>query len=391
MFDTEREIKDTRVRLCLDCGKCTVVCPVAQFDPDFNPRLIVQRKLWRNSQSPQDETIWSCLSCYMCVERCNYRVGFPEFIRALRSEALAKGVQVQCSHGGALQELMHLMARENLQQDRLGWLPQDIKLSEECDTQFFIGCAPYFDILFSDLGVNTLDGVKGALRLLNRAQIPFKLLANERCCGRDLLLEGEREGFMALARANMEEFARHGIKKIITNCPECYYTLKVDYPSMLGGTGIHVMHLTEVIAPLVQSGKLDLGRLEKRVTYHDPCTLGRCSRIFDEPRQILSRVAGLELLEMEQNRERALCCGANPWVHCGAVNRQIQEQRLAQAEATGADMLVTACPKCHIHLRCAQKSGDSRESQIDIQDLAYLLDRSWTICDDINSCVEERI
>jgi len=376
VFDMEREISDSKIRLCLDCGKCTVVCPVAQHDPEFNPRLIAQRRLTQNSSNPQDETIWECLSCYMCVERCNYHVAFPEFIHSLRAEALAEGAQLQCSHGGTLQALMHLMAREDLRQDRLSWLPQDIELSEQCDTIFFVGCAPYFDIMFSDLEVNTLKGVKGALRLLNRAQVPFTILANERCCGRDLLLQGDREGFLALARANMEEFARHGVKKIITNCPEGYYTLKVDYPRMLGGTGIEVVHLTEVLAPLVQSGELDLGELKTRVTYHDPCTLGRCSRIFDEPRQIMAAVAGLEMVEMEQSREKALCCGASPWAHCGAVNRQIQEQRLAQAEATGADILVTACPKCLIHLRCAQKSGDGRIAQVEIQDLAYLAARS---------------
>ncbi len=376
MFDTEREISDSKIRLCLDCGKCTVVCPVAQHDPEFNPRLIAQRGLAQNSRSPQDDTIWECLSCYMCVERCNYHVAFPDFVHGLRAEALAAGAQLRCSHGGALQALTHLMAREDLQQDRLSWLPQDIELSEQCDTIFFVGCAPYFDIVFSDLEVNTLEGVKGALRLLNRTQVPFNILANERCCGGDLLLQGDREGFLALARASMEEFARHGVKRIITNCPECHYTLKVHYPRLLGGTGIEVVHLTEVLAPLVQSGELDLGELEKRATYHDPCTLGRCSRIFDEPRQLMAAVAGLEVVEMEQSREKALCCGASPWAHCGAVNRRIQEQRLAQAEATGADILVTTCPKCLIHLRCAQKSGDGTISQVEIQDLAYLAARS---------------
>jgi len=372
----EREIKDTNIRLCLDCGKCTVVCPVAQHDPAFNPRLIAQRRLAQNSHGSRDETIWSCLSCYMCVERCNYHVNFPRFIHALRAESLAEGAQIQCSHGGAFQTMMHLMAREDLQQKRLDWLPKDVELSGQSDTLFFVGCAPYFDVLFNDLGVNTLDGVKGALKLLNRAQIPFNILANERCCGRDLLLQGDRKGFLTLAKANVEEFARHGVKRIITNCPECYYTLKADYPNMLGGRGIEVLHLTQAIAPLVQSGKLSLGKLEKRVTYQDPCTLGRCSRIFDEPRQILGAVAGLKLVEMEQSREKALCCGATSWLQCGAVNRQIQNQRFAQAEASGAEILVTACPKCQIHLRCAQKSSDGKGARVEIQDLASLAARS---------------
>ena len=376
MQNIEREIRETNIRLCLDCGKCTVVCPVAQHDPAFNPRLIAQRRLSQNSQGSRDETIWSCLSCYMCVERCNYHVKFPKFIHSLRAESLAEGAQIQCSHGEALQTMMRLMAREDLQQKRLGWLPEDVSLSPQSDTLFFVGCAPYFDVLFSDLGVNTLEGVKGALKLLNRAQIPFNIIADERCCGRDLLLQGDRKGFAALAKANMEQFARHGVKRIITNCPECYYTLKVDYPNMLGGTGIEVVHLSQVIAPLVQSGKLSLGKLEKRVTYQDPCTLGRCSRIFDEPRQILGAVAGLKLVEMEQSREKALCCGATSWLQCGAVNRQIQKQRFAQAEASGAEILVTACPKCQIHLKCAQKSSDGKDARVEIQDLASLAARS---------------
>jgi heterodisulfide reductase subunit D len=372
----EREIRETNIRLCLDCGKCTVVCPVAQHDPAFNPRLIAQRRLSQNSQGSRDETIWSCLSCYMCVERCNYHVKFPKFIHSLRAESLAEGAQIQCSHGEALQTMMRLMAREDLQQKRLGWLPKDVSLSPQSDTLFFVGCAPYFDALFSDLGANTLEGVKGALKLLNRARVPFNIIADERCCGRDLLLQGDRKGFAALAKANMEQFARHGVKRIITNCPECYYTLKVDYPNMLGGTGIEVVHLSQVIAPLVKSGKLSLGKLEKRVTYQDPCTLGRCSRIFDEPRQILGAVAGLELVEMEQSREKALCCGATSWLQCGAVNRQIQKQRFTQAEASGAEILVTACPKCQIHLRCAQKSSDGKNARVEIQDLASLAARS---------------
>ena len=358
MINTEREIGDTGVRLCLDCGKCTVVCPVARYDPDFNPRLIAQKGLGGTDSAAGIDAIWACLSCYMCTERCNYHVRFPDFIHILRHEALQGGTELHCSHGGALQSVMHMMAAGDVQQVRLSWLPPDVELSDGCDTVFFVGCSPYFDVLFTDLGVNTLEGVKGALRLLNRAKVPFQLLANERCCGRDLLLQGDREGFLALARANMEEFKRHGVRRVITACPEGYHTLSVEYPRVLGETGIEVLHLAQVIAPLLRSGALSLGRMEERVTYHDPCTLGRCSRVFDEPREILRAMAGLELVEMEQSREKALCCGASPWVRCGAVNRQIQKLRLCQAEATGAQIMVTACPKCQIHLKCAQKSGD---------------------------------
>ncbi len=386
MLDLQSVISDTRIRLCLDCGKCTAVCPVARYDSEFNPRLIVQEVLKQNGSGPIDEKIWSCISCNMCVEHCNYNVKFTDFIRALRYKALAEGAEIQYSHGGVPQATMHIMAHRNIRQNRLNWLPEDIEISKQCNTAFFVGCAPYFDVLFRDLGVKIVEGAKGALRLLNHAHIPFTLLPNERCCGRDLLLIGDMEGFLALAQANMHEFSRQGIKNIITSCPECYYTLKVDYPKFLANWDINVTHITEIIAPLIQSGQLSLGKLKpvgaaalapRKVTYHDPCTLGRYSRIFDQPRRILDSMESLELVEMADNRERALCCGASPWAYCGAVNKQIQKERLAQADATGADMLVTACPKCQIHLKCAQKNAENNDvCQIEIQDICALAAQS---------------
>ena len=377
MFDLQRVMNDTRIRLCLDCGKCTVVCPVARYDLEFNPRLIVQGMLSQNGLAPVDEKIWSCIACNMCMERCNYNVKYTDFIVSLRHKALLEGTEVQYSHGGTPQAVMHMMAHKDISQNRLSWLPEDIEIHRRSDTAFFVGCAPYFDVLFSHLDVKTTAGSKGALRLLNRAQIQFTLLPNERCCGRDLLLMGDTEGFLALARGNMREFSRRGIKNIITNCPECYYTLKIDYPKFLEDWNINVMHMTEVIAPLIENGQLALGKLKQRVTYHDPCVLGRYSRIFDQPRCILNSIAELEMAEMLDNREKALCCGASPWVHCGSVNKQIQKERLAQAGATGADILVTACPKCQIHLKCAQESPESNSvCQIQIQDIFDLASQS---------------
>jgi len=377
VFDLQNIITDTGIRLCLDCGKCTVVCPVAKYDVEFNPRLIVQGVLAQNGKGPVDEKIWSCINCSMCVERCNYNVKFTDFIRSVRCKALAEGAEIQYSHGGTPQTIMHIMAHSDTRQNRLNWLPEDIEVHKQSDTAFFVGCAPYFDVIFSNLGVKTAEGTKGALRLLNLVQRPFTLLPNERCCGRDLLLMGDIDGFLSLAQANMHEFRRKGIKKIITNCPECYYTLKVDYPRFLENWDIDVLHLTEVIAPLIENGQLKLGRLRQKVTYHDPCTLGRYSRIFDQPRRILNSMEGLEMVEMADNREKALCCGASPWVNCSVINRQIQKERLGQAGATGADILVTACPKCQIHLICAQKGSENNDiCQIEIRDIFDLAAQS---------------
>jgi len=306
----------------------------------------------------------------MCVERCNYNVKFTDFIRALRNKALTEGAEVDYNHGGTPHTVMRIMGQKDLKQNRLDWIPDDIKLARQCQTVFFVGCAPYFDVIFKDMGVRTLEGVKGALRLLNRADFPFTVLSNERCCGRDLLLTGDVDGFLALARANMKELTQRGITSIVTNCPEGYYTLKKDYPKYLKEWNMDVKHVSEVVASLIEDGKLSLGSFPKKVTYQDPCTLGRYSRIFNQPRQILEAIDGLELVEMVDNREKALCCGASPWAYCGQINKKIQKERLSQAEATGAEVLATACPKCQIHLKCAQKNAEINDvCQIEIRDL----------------------
>ena len=127
-IDLQSAINDTRIRLCLDCGKCTVVCPVAKYDSDFNPRLIVQEALRQGSNSIVDERIWSCISCNMCEERCNYNVKYTDFIRSLRNKALLDGAEVQYSHGGTPQAIMHMMAHREIRQNRLDWLPEKIKV-----------------------------------------------------------------------------------------------------------------------------------------------------------------------------------------------------------------------------------------------------------------------
>jgi heterodisulfide reductase subunit D len=370
LFDLNQEIIDTKVRLCLDCGKCTVVCPVSQYDSDFNPRLIIQKRLGQKIWDLKDESIWSCLNCQMCYERCNYKVKFPEFVNALRAEAVHEGAKVQCSHGGTLQSIMHLMANVNTKQQRLDWLPEDISLTEQSDTRFFVGCAPYFDVIFKDLGVKSIEGVIGALRLLNKANVPFNLLANERCCGRDLLLQGDREGFQELVRINTSEFTKHGVKKIITYCPECYTCLKLEYPKIVGDECIEVVNFFNLISPLLKNNNIFVNRINKRVTYQDPCSLGRGFQVFDTPRQLLATVPGVHLVEMENNRENSLCCGANPWAYCSSINRQIQEKRLGQAASISVELLLTACPKCQIHLKCAQNSDGCEAAQIEIQDFA---------------------
>ncbi|MDY6911049.1 MAG: (Fe-S)-binding protein [Chloroflexota bacterium] len=368
-------LTDTKAYACLDCGKCTAACPISRYDPAFSPRMLVYDAIQENEPGIiQDERLWQCLTCAACEKICASGVRYCDFVTSLRGEACEQGITGRCTHGGALQSLMHIMASDELKQNRLDWVPKHLETADTSDTLYFVGCAPYFNSFFAYLEAETLRAAKGSIALLNRLGIVPALSPNERCCGHDLLNSGDTVGFLKLARHNVQEIAGTGAKRVITSCPECYHTLKDTYPRYLGNTGFEVVHLTEVIAGAVSAGDLKFNKVSKKVTYHDPCRLGRISGIFDEPRAILSAIPNLEIVEMRHHRNTSLCCGTQSWINCGTVNKQIQVELLKEAKATGADILLTACPKCEIHLKCAMHDEIlGQEIQIEIMDITRFI------------------
>jgi Fe-S oxidoreductase len=145
-----------------------------------------------------------------------------------------------------------------------------------------------------------------------------------------------------------------------------------------------VVHLSQLLAAGVAGNELKFNRSVGKVTYHDPCRLGRFSGIYDEPRAVIDAIPGVELLEMARNRADALCCGTQAWMNCGSINKQIQSERLREASATGADVLLTSCPKCQIHLKCAmhdQRLGE--ELGIEIEDVTSFAAKALTGQEDL--------
>lgn len=372
MTNPKKILAETKAYACLDCGKCTAVCGLARHTSDFSPRMLVYDALHdTNGILVNDERLWQCLTCAACETICTSGVHYGDFVRAFRAAACEQGISGQCTHGGALQSLMHIMGTEQLQQNRLDWIPKQLEVAETSETVYFVGCAPYFDAFFADIDSKTLRAAKGSVALLNAIGIVPALSPNERCCGHDLLNAGDIEGFLRLARQNVEEIKKSGAKRVVTSCPEGYHTIGVEYPRYLGNTGLEVIHLTQLIADAVRRGELSFQPLRKRVVYHDPCRLGRISGIYDEPRLILEAIPELAVLEMVHRRSGALCCGTQSWMNCGSVNKEMQLDLLREAMATGADTLITACPKCQIHLKCAMHDDKlGQELRIQIQDFA---------------------
>jgi Fe-S oxidoreductase len=291
------------------------------------------------------------------------------------------GITGTCSHKDVLLDLQRIMANPKTKQKRLSWLPKDAKISESGDILYFVGCLPYFDVIFKDIKANSIKTAKSVVRIMNKVGIEPVILKNERCCGHDLNFTGDRENFEKLARMNVEAIRQTKAKKVVTSCAECYRTMKLDYPKIVGELGFEVVHVSEFLDDILEKEQLEFPEVfkDKKVTYQDPCRLGRHMGVYDAPRSVIKSIPETDLLEMERNRENSVCCGVSAWLNCGKIAKQIQIDRLTEAKATGAEWLITACPKCQIHLKCAM-SGELpvKRSKVNVKvyDLPVLVEKA---------------
>ena len=375
--DFQRLVEDTGVLNCLECGKCTASCPVARRDPRFSPRRIIETALEDLADEVEtDRLLWSCLTCKMCERRCPSGVEFCDFVRGARAEARRIGSPGRASHTGVALDIMRIQGVPGLKQNRLRSYPEGLKIKEKAtkkdDYLYFAGCAPYYQALYAELPVKVGEIPGDAVALLNLAGIEPVVLDNERCCGHDLLWSGDIEGFKKLVKLNARELAAAGARKIVTACPECYRTLKLDYP-LYGNFDIEVHHISEVLEERLDGLGLKAGA--GAVTLQDSCRLGRHLGVYDPPRNLVKE-AGAELVEMERNRADAICCGVSSWVSCGRCSKAVQLDRLGEAVSTGATRMVTPCLKCSIHFNCAltgELPVDRAKVEIEIVDLTRFL------------------
>lgn len=211
------------------------------------------------------------------------------------------------------------------------------------DVLFFAGCT-------SAVTKNLNRSLVASAKILQKADVKFATMGqDEPCCGSTLLRVGQTDAFNELSAENIRKFESLGIKKIVTACPGCFTTLKKSIEK--AGSKIEVVHLSQEIASLVKEGRLKVKKSSERMTYHDPCHLGRLGGIFDEPREIVSSVANL--VEMPNHGYESRCCGAGAGLQSAfpKLSRDLAAKRIAEAKATGATTLVTSCPFCETQLR----------------------------------------
>ena len=366
-------IKEYGIYQCLDCGKCTGACPIAETGKDFSPRIAAGKIIDKGEDDPYVRNfIWSCLTCGRCDDLCPSGIKFSHFVRMMRNRLIARGDAGIYSHGGALFSLMRMMAAPDIKQNRMDWLPSDIKTQSQGKILYFVGCLPYFDIFFQNLNLHTTRIAVSGLKILNHYGISPVILKNERCCGHDLLWSGDEKGFTGLARSSYQEIKDHGVEEIITSCPECYYTFKEFYPGAVGNFDLKVTHIFEFLKnKLEQEGK-NLKSLPLNVTFKDSCRLRVEKNVRSLPKELLGKIPDLSLREMPESQIGNICCGNSSWVNCGAHSKKIQTKWINDANKTGSRFLITSCPKCLIHLECT-KNDLKDEEKIEIKDLVSLL------------------
>jgi Fe-S oxidoreductase len=331
-------------KYCYQCGKCDVVCPWNRVT-NFSIRKIIRQAALGLLEIERDD-IWRCSTCGNCVLQCPRGVEQIEVGVAIRRIASSFGVfsgtaktltaaaASLVSDGNPLGE-----ARDK----RTAWANGlSVKpFTEGMEILYFVGCYYSYDPRNMKVAVATA-------KILNKAGVDFGILGTrENCCGESIRKAGDEEKFKTLARENIKAFIDNGVKRILVSSPHCYHTFKNEYSEFM--MNLEVVHISQYLKELIEQGRLELtGQFARRVTYHDPCYLGRHNGCFDPPRDVLKMLPGLELVELPDSRQNSLCCGGGGgriWMHTDKDER-FGNIRLAQAQEVGAEVLVTSCPYC---------------------------------------------
>jgi Fe-S oxidoreductase len=358
------------VRFCYTCGKCDVVCPWNRVR-NFSIRRIIREAAFGLTEI-EGEEIWRCTTCGTCPAQCPRGVKQIEIGVALRRIASSYDV-FPASVRAARTARGSVVANGNpLNEDRArraDWA-RDLEVpsfTEGMEYLYFVGCYFSYDPRLKKVAAATAQ-------ILKHAGVGFGILGSrESCCGESIRKVGGEEAYRAVARENIKTFIDAGVKKILVSSPHCYHTFKHEYPEFM--VRFEVVHMAQLLSQLVREGRLAVGKgYERKVTFHDPCYLGRHNGIYDEPRAVLRAVPGLELREMVEARESSLCCGGGGgriWMDTPRGER-FANLRIEQARATGAEVLVTSCPYCIANFEESRLTLDCEQS-LQVKDLTEVV------------------
>ena len=354
---------------CIQCGKCSGGCPMLRKSR-FNVRKFIYDAFDKEMAQAvfEREGIWDCTTCSACLNNCPKGVDTVGLVTGLRGLMVEDG-RIPPAIRDALKSIaVHRNPWKIGAEKRIDWAEGlDVKnISEGADILYFVGCTPAYDARLQKVA-------RAIVEILTKAGVDFGILGNEEvCCGSEIRRMGDPWTFESLAEENIEIFERYKVKKIVTTSPHCFNTFKNEYQD----AEFEVQHYTEFFVPLMEQGKISFSnRIEKTVTYHDPCFLGKQNNIFDPPRKILSSIPGVKPVEMDRARERSLCCeggGGRMWVESEDSEERLAMIRVREAMDVSAQVLATSCPFCLLTLEDVVKTAELEES-IQVLDIAELV------------------
>ena len=381
---------------CTRCGECIAACPtfVAAGDEEIHPltKIARARRFWKADhlgglarlwglRPPDDEAraafaqgVYQCTLCAQCRVVCPVRIDTRPLWIALREQLVDWGLYPPAFDAlrRSVLEQRNIAAEDNAH--RLLWTenmdpaPQGLDRRAGAETVYFVGCVAAF--------YPRAYGIpRSFVRLLAHAGEAVTTLGGEEwCCGFPLHIAGMGRRAEELARHNVEAVASLGARRLVTTCPSCYHTWRREYPRWLGEPlPFQVVHAVELLDELLDEGRLRLGPLARRVTYHDPCDLGRTGGIYEAPRRLLRAIPGLELVEMADNREQALCCGGGGDAEMGypELTAAVGKRRIEQAQAVEAQIIASACQQCKRTLAEAARRNRVRIRALDVVELLW--------------------
>ncbi len=355
---------------CFQCGLCDAVCPWNRVR-SFSMRRIVREATFGLTDI-ESEDIWRCTTCGRCPQQCPRDVKQIESGVALRRVAtqygvFPKGVKAIRNINAGLVAQGNPFGDERAK--RAAWA-DGLSVKSFAEGMEIL----YFPCCYSSYDPRLKKVARATAAILNKAGVDFGILgAKENCCGESIRKTGDEELFKRLARENIKTFIDHGVNKIVVSSPHCYHTFKNEYSQFK--VNFEVVHISQYLFELVSEGRIQFKQdFAKKVTYHDPCYLGRHNGVYDEPRGVLNKIPGLELNEMPEARADSLCCGGGGgrvWMETQKSER-FSDIRIDQAIETGAQVLATSCPYCITMLEDSRTTMDATE-KIEVKDVTEIV------------------
>jgi heterodisulfide reductase subunit D len=369
-----KKLQYEEVAKCTRCGFCLPNCPTYAVlrTEAFTPRgrnaitrAVIEGELELTPDLAQ--SLFTCLGCGACTKACF--PGINTKAAVLSDRACLTEIQ---AHPTILEKLAETLGRcHNISEDdnegRANWrqylenVPNEVLEKDRAEIVYFVGCGASFLPMAQKIPADFAT-------IMYRAGLDFTILGGEEwCCGSPLLGAGMPDKVTELKNHNLEKFKSIGAKEVVFSCPSCMDTWKTLY-----GSDAKVRHASQVLADLIKQDKLKLKQLQLKVTYHDPCHLGRNSGVFEQPREVIKSIPGIEFVELANNRNFSLCCGGGGNVEMvdPDLSAAVARRKLEEIQSTGADTVVSSCQQC---LRTIDAAARSEGIELDVLDLTQLV------------------